>query len=264
MSAQTLRPPRDLEQVAARLASSSSPALIQYDAAGQRLELSGRVFENWSAKTANLLTDECEVEPGDLLSLEGPRHWRLIALAFGAARAGCRLRAVHDAEVDAEAVSTAESAPGATGTAPEDGAREIWAGLSPSPAADRAETGLLVARQALALRYDGPEFHHGGAWPEHLLDFAEEVRSHGDLYLPLEPAEAASGIMAAAVAQPSLPEGRGAWVEPTGRWTDPEEQLWRILGGLLTGTALVLLPEEILEDPARREEILEQERAVLR
>ena len=56
---------------------SARPLITFYDdRTGERVELSVLSFENWVAKTANLLVDgEC-AEPGELLSLRLPTHWQ--------------------------------------------------------------------------------------------------------------------------------------------------------------------------------------------
>ncbi|MDT7643714.1 MAG: hypothetical protein QOC75_714, partial [Pseudonocardiales bacterium] len=48
------------------LASDPARPLITYydDATGERIELSGTTLANWAAKTANLMRDECDIEPG--------------------------------------------------------------------------------------------------------------------------------------------------------------------------------------------------------
>ncbi len=52
------------------------PRLTWYGADGERVELSGRVLDNWVAKTANLLVDELDVGPGSRVLLHLPLHWR--------------------------------------------------------------------------------------------------------------------------------------------------------------------------------------------
>lgn len=46
------------------------------DATGERVELSVATFDNWVAKTANLLQDELGAEPGDEVALLLPTHWQ--------------------------------------------------------------------------------------------------------------------------------------------------------------------------------------------
>ncbi len=53
------------------------PLVTWYGAApGERVELSWKTFENWTAKTANLLVEELGVEPGDRVATLLPVHWQ--------------------------------------------------------------------------------------------------------------------------------------------------------------------------------------------
>lgn len=51
---------------------------------GERVELSGRVLDNWAAKAGNLLQEEIEVGPGRTVRLDLPSgHWRAMYWALG-------------------------------------------------------------------------------------------------------------------------------------------------------------------------------------
>jgi len=53
------------------------PLLTWYDdERDQRVELSWRTFENWVAKTANLLVEELGVGPGEHVAVMLPTHWQ--------------------------------------------------------------------------------------------------------------------------------------------------------------------------------------------
>ncbi|WP_231121937.1 TIGR03089 family protein [Motilibacter peucedani] len=68
--------PNDLLR-AALTADPARPLLTFYDdATGERTELSVRTFENWVAKTANLLQDELAATAGSRLALALPVHWQ--------------------------------------------------------------------------------------------------------------------------------------------------------------------------------------------
>ncbi len=54
------------------------PRLTWYGPGAERVELSARVLANWVVKTANLLVDELGVEPGDVVALDLPGHWRSV------------------------------------------------------------------------------------------------------------------------------------------------------------------------------------------
>ncbi len=49
---------------ALRSGQSTSPRLTWYGPDAERVELSGRVLDNWVAKTSNLFQDELDAEPG--------------------------------------------------------------------------------------------------------------------------------------------------------------------------------------------------------
>jgi uncharacterized protein (TIGR03089 family) len=52
------------------------PFVTYYDlVTGERTELSGTTTANWIAKTANLLVDELDAEPGTRIDIALPTHW---------------------------------------------------------------------------------------------------------------------------------------------------------------------------------------------
>src|SRR5680860_1086518 len=81
------------------------PRVTWYGADGERVELSGHVLENWVAKTANLLVEECDAGPGTTVALDLPPHWRTVVWALAAWSVGATL-----AEEDADVVVTADPA----------------------------------------------------------------------------------------------------------------------------------------------------------
>ncbi|HET6165606.1 MAG TPA: TIGR03089 family protein [Marmoricola sp.] len=60
-----------------RLAADPGQPLLTFydDATGERTELSVTTFANWVSKTANLLTDELLLGPGDTIRIDLPPHW---------------------------------------------------------------------------------------------------------------------------------------------------------------------------------------------
>ena len=139
---------------ALRSGQSTSPRLTWYGPDSERVELSGRVLDNWVAKTSNLLQDELDAEPGMRLRLDLPAHWKSMILGPG------RLAAGHG------------SGPGRGGGGPA-GHRRPGAGA----AAGGFDAVLAVALPALAMRWPGE-------LPAGVLDYAAEVRSHGDVFMP--------------------------------------------------------------------------------
>jgi hypothetical protein len=65
------------------------PFLTWYDDhRGERVELSFKTFDNWVAKTANLLVDELGAEPGDRVAAALVDHWQAPVLLAACWRAG--------------------------------------------------------------------------------------------------------------------------------------------------------------------------------
>ena len=137
-----------------RSGQSTSPRLTWYGPDSERVELSGRVLDNWVAKTSNLLQDELDAEPGTRLRLDLPAHWKSVILALAAWQLG--MEVVFD-DAEAELLATANPGPGAA----EGGFDAV----------------LAVALPALAMRWSGE-------LPSGVLDYAAEVRSHGDFFMP--------------------------------------------------------------------------------
>lgn len=138
---------------ALRSGHSTSPRLTWYGPDSERVELSGRVLDNWVAKTSNLLQDELDAEPGTRLRLELPAHWKSMILALGAWQLG--MEVVLGAG-DAELLATHE---------PESGGE--------TAAFDAV---IAVPLPALAMRWPGD-------LPPGVVDYAAEVRSHGDVFM---------------------------------------------------------------------------------
>ena len=138
---------------ALRSGHSTSPRLTWYGPDAERVELSGRVLDNWVAKTSNLLQDELDAEPGMRLRLDLPAHWKSMVIALAAWQLG--MEVVLDSK-DAELLATG------------------------SPEASQEATGfdavIAVPLPALAMRWPGE-------LPPGVVDFAAEVRSHGDVFM---------------------------------------------------------------------------------
>ncbi len=65
--------------------AAARPLITFYDdATGERVELSGTTTANWAAKAANLLREECDVEPGTPVAMLLPAHWQTAAVLLAA------------------------------------------------------------------------------------------------------------------------------------------------------------------------------------
>lgn len=154
---------------ALRSGQSTSPRLTWYGPDAERVELSGRVLENWVAKTSNLLQDELDAEPGTRLRLDLPAHWKSVILALAAWQLGMEV-VFGDAEADL--LATAEPAAGA--------------------ALGAFDAVVAVALPALAMRWPGE-------LPTGVVDYAAEVRSHGDVFMPhVDPEPSRRAVLTAA------------------------------------------------------------------
>ncbi|EMY32833.1 hypothetical protein D477_018094 [Arthrobacter crystallopoietes BAB-32] len=148
---------RTVDQLLTALRPDSSPALIWYGPDGERVELSGRVLDNWVAKTANLLAEELDAEPGAVVRLAMAPHWRSVVWALASWQVG--------ATVDASGTGSAEAA-----------AADVVVSSDLSALGSGPAYQVAVAEGALALGWPGE-------LPEDVLDYAAEVRSYADVYL---------------------------------------------------------------------------------
>jgi uncharacterized protein (TIGR03089 family) len=135
-----------------RSGNSTAPRLTWYGPDDERVELSGRVLDNWVAKTSNLLQDELDAAPGMRVRLELPAHWKSMVWALAAWQLGMQTVLGEDA---AEYLVTAD----------------------PVAVQGNYDAVIAVALPALAMRWPG-ELTAG------CLDYAAEVRSHGDVFMP--------------------------------------------------------------------------------
>lgn len=69
------------------------PRVTWYGTDGERVELSARVLENWVAKAANLLVEECDAGPGSVVALDLPPHWRTVVWALATWSVGATVAA---------------------------------------------------------------------------------------------------------------------------------------------------------------------------
>lgn len=135
---------------------STHPWLTWYSHSGERVELSGRVFDNWVAKSANLLSEEFDLAPGDTVATDMPGHWKSAAVALACWHLGAELHCV------------------APGTDPGDVDLFVTAYPDTLDVGGSVEV-LVVPLPALAMSYDGE-------LPVGATDYAAEVRAYADSY----------------------------------------------------------------------------------
>lgn len=142
-------------------ADPSRPLITFYDdSTGERVELSAKTFDNWVAKTANLLQDELNAGPGDRASLLLPAHWQTAVWLMACWSVGVAVVPGGDpAEADL-----------------------VISGPDGLAAAQACEG----ERVALALRPLGGRFPQR---PDGFLDYAAEVPGQGDRFAPYSPVD---------------------------------------------------------------------------
>jgi uncharacterized protein (TIGR03089 family) len=151
-------------------AEPSRPLVTFYDdAAGERIELSAKTFDNWVAKTANLLVDGLDAEPGERVALALPPHWQTAVWLFACWSAGLVVEPVAE-----------PTEPGDLAGMAANGAEIVvvaGAGLTVEAPAARDIVGLSLHAMGAPLQ----------DCPPGVLDYAAEVRSYGDRFAPYSP-----------------------------------------------------------------------------
>lgn len=197
--------------------SGARPLITHYDdAMGSRIELSVATLANWAAKTANWLTEEFDVEPGDEVCVRLPAHWQTAGVLLGAWWCGAHVVAEPDAAKVAF-VAPGEDAPGADAVA-------------------------VVALDALGRGLPSPP--EGGA-----LDYLAEARLAGDDYQSIMPVPADTPALASSSVEQVLAAARlraaelgigaGDRVLSTRDWTIPGGVLDCLLAPLAANASLV-------------------------
>ncbi|RAY14230.1 TIGR03089 family protein [Actinomadura craniellae] len=148
-----------------RVAADPARPLVTFydDATGERVELSGRTFDNWVAKTANFLVDGLDVQPGGRVALALPPHWQTAVWLFACWAAGVAVELVEPGAVPAADVLAA-----AEGALPDAPGAEV--------------VGLSLHALGAPLR----------DCPPGVVDYAAEVRGYGDRFVPPVPADPAA------------------------------------------------------------------------
>jgi uncharacterized protein (TIGR03089 family) len=136
---------------------SPRPLITFYDdATGERIELSGVSTANWAAKAANLLRDECDLEPGARVAVLLPAHWQTAAALLAVWWCGGE---VADSDPDLVLCDV-----------------------------DRLDLALSLVPPHAVVAFSLDAFGQGlTGLPEGVLDFATQVRLHGDDFAPWQP-----------------------------------------------------------------------------
>ena len=223
--------------------SAARPLITYYDdATGERIELSAVTTANWAAKAANLLRDECDVEPGTRVAVMLPAHWQTAAVLLAAWSCG--------AEVIADPLAA------------------DWVLCD----GDRVDLALAAepAGGVLALSLD--TFGKGlPGLPAGVINFATEVRTHGDEFVPWSPVPGDAPALAGSSVDEALAAARARAAAlrlgPSDRvlsildWGRVEDLTDGLLAVLAAGASLVQCRNV---DPAALPRRAETERTTLR
>lgn len=248
------------------------PRLTWYGPAGERVELSGHVLDNWVTKSTNLLVEEFDVGPGSAVVLDLPPHWRSVVWAFATWRAGaCVVPVARPADDAAGSAGAAGGVGGAGGGLA--GAAGVVVTDRPH-AWSRARDVVAVSLPALARRFEG-------TLPVGAMDAASAVMTYGDVLTFLQEHDAGADaieVEGAVVVHDDLRAWAAEHAAALG--VAPDRARPRVLleprGGdavavlaaaltVLAGDGSVVLchpavTSELGADPARRERLVETER----
>lgn len=227
------------------------PRVTWYGPDHERVELSAKTLDNWVSKTANLLVDELDAEPGARIGLALPAHWRTVVWLLATWSVGAHA-VVHD-----ETAGLSSSRP--------DRLLALVTDRPSSPPPGTEESVLVVQPlPALATRF-------AGEVPSGAIDAASEVRLQPDHFpgsrgpAPFDPALSAGGQepvpygeligRALAAAPPDGPTGPARLLTGAG----PAHALASYLGPLSVGGSVVIHHDLASLDEAARDHLRDQE-----
>ena len=147
--------PADLLKAAARPDPTRPFVTFYDDAGGERIELSYATFDNWVAKTANMIVEDLAARPGERVALLLPTHWQTVVWYAACWTAGV------------------VAAPGADPAATDHAVTD--------PASLDAAAACPGERVLVAMR---PFGQPAASVPAGVLDYAAEVPAYGDQFAP--------------------------------------------------------------------------------
>lgn len=215
------------------------PLITHYDDdTGARVELSRATVANWAAKTANWLVDEADVEPGTEVAVSLPPHWQTAGILLGTWWCGGHV--VADA----------------------DGAEVAFVPASDTGFGKGAHTVAAVGLDALG----GP----ARDLPTGVVDYATDVRTHGDDFSPLFPIGGAEPALLESTVDDLVTRAR----ERAGQLGISEGDRvlstldWNLTGGVVDGLLAVLagrasLVQCVNQDPTKLDKRRTDERTTV-
>lgn len=153
------------------LGSRPQPAVVWYGSADERVELSGRVLQNWAIKLVGLFRDEVELEPGTEVVVDAAPHWKACAAILAVSALGCPVTLSREQQPLDQQPRSGE---------------EIGLVITDRPLAWEASEALGEAELAAlspGLLDDSYADATGEELPGWVLDISAEVRQHPDQLL---------------------------------------------------------------------------------
>jgi uncharacterized protein (TIGR03089 family) len=224
-------------------AAPAQPLITFYDdATGERIELSAVTTANWVAKAANLLRDECDVEPGARVAVLLPAHWQTASVLLAAWSCG--------AEVVGEPAAA------------------DWVCTD----RDRLDLALAAAPSGGVLALSLDAFGRGiDGLPAGVIDFATEVRLHGDEFVPYAPVPLSTPALDGLAGEELVERARrraadlglaaGSRALSTKEWSAREDLVDGLLAVLAAGGSLVQVRNA---DETRLDRKFESEKCTVR
>ncbi len=229
-----------VESLLAPMRHSTHPYLTWYSRSGERVELSGRVFDNWVAKSANLLHEEFDLAPDSIVATDMSGHWKSVALALACWHLGAELRCV------------------APGTNPGD--IDVFITADPRTLAVNGSVEVMaVPLPALAMAF-------AGQLPVGATDYASEVRSYADSFSasPIDTSAVAlvsdAGTLSYTQLFAQTTDGQASGVALLSSSWPLEQLLPAMLGQWIDGNPVVLVEDGV----AITESLLSGERVITR
>ncbi len=211
------------EELLAPRRASASPWLTWHSRSGERIELSARVFDNWVAKSANLLSDLFDLDEGSTVVIDLAPHWKSLVLALASLHHGATL-------VDAGHENAAQAA--------------LWITAEPNDERIPGSSEILAVNPAaLALSF-------GSDLGPVAEDFNASVRSYGDQFYPSAVSSSTTALASSTGSALTLNELFGSSVEARGTILVRAQQpllalLPYLIGQWTVGDAVVLVEDGV-------------------
>lgn len=261
MSTGTAPAPETAEQLLRALERTGPHPVLAWYGEAARIELSGHVLANWVIKAIGHLHDEIALEPGELVVIDLPPHWKRLVLALAAWALGAEVRVLErggaagaDERAAPGPASGREGAP--DGRAMPDGLADVRVLVT-----DRPGSGLAgSADEVLALEPVSLAPRFSGELPPLVHDWLAEVRGSSDRLGVVLPAWSGPSAGAAPDAAPELSRAAASdaapasaprlLVEGDGLGAVPE-----VLGALRAGGGIVGPAAVVTERQAQEEAV---------